>query len=176
MKVLEHYSFPIHNKLSPNLELYLSQLQVEYFWNNISSSGNIHELIITKFPDGMKQLILRSVKEFRNYGFIPYHYCLDSVSYKGKSHDKEDRISFIGTIKSYIEFKNSNGDFYLIHIEDENQERNYIWKRYKMDIESMPTGKQQFTGRLKAVVTGYNKEKLNLINYVRVKNVYSDNQ
>lgn len=156
----------LHKKLCPNVELLLEQLGVPFVWH--SYKDNVNKLQVLECKSGFLKVINRTLGEIRKSGFVPYHYFLTKPSYKGEPHDEDDKIRFTGKVKSSIEFKNAQGDFYLIHIQDEENNKNYLWKRYKPDIGEVPLDEKLFSGRLKAVIKGLNGEIYNLINYVRI--------
>lgn len=159
----------LHRMLGASVKLFLYKMGYKSIWNGVDS--NFDELIvlppITKF--------IRSVKtEIDKTEFIPFHYSM-KFNPEGKFVESIElesgvkKISFIGEIKEVKTFENISGDFHLLRYEDE-QGNNYLNKRYKLDNEII-YGKVEVSCRPVAQLLGLRGEKVNLVNWARVKSI-----
>lgn len=150
-----------HRKLTVNLKLFLEKLGYECYYNR--SFDNHDEILVTNCQDS--NLLSRIEDYSEHWGFIPYHFSLKPRR-KGNKHEG-DKVSDKVRLVEMKEFEALQGNFQLILMD--NEHNNYLWKTYTN--QSIKDGQLELGAKLKAVIAGFNDEKINLISHCRIKEV-----
>lgn len=154
----------VHRQASASLKLFLDELGYKSVWE---LEDEDHDKLIV-LQNGDTKFIKAVFQEYEASGFIPYHYSVHPET-RGKI-DKSDKIEFIGTVKSKQIFRNVSGDFMLVLFQSEER-NNYLWKSYKLDRQLEIGDEFKISGRFVAPLKGLRREQINLINYVRIKEI-----
>jgi hypothetical protein len=158
----------VHKQVGASLKLFLDELGYKSVWELVDEDHD--KLIVLK--DGDTKFIKAVFRELETSGFIPYHYSVQP-KVKGRvtkrfKEDEPNKLEFTATVMSKQIFRNVSGDFMLVLFQSED-DNNYLWKSYKLDREVEVGDTHRVFARLVAPLTGLNKEKITLINYVRLK-------
>lgn len=151
-----------HRKLSVNLKFFL-----ESFGGTCHFDGKNVEFdqIVIEEPGSLTPALLDEIQKYVDqWGFIPYHFSL-APKFKGKTISGE-KVAFTGKVHEIKNFQALQGNFQLILFEGEDK-RNYLWKTYT--VQEPPQTKLDVTGKIKAIITGTNEEKIVLISHCRTK-------
>lgn len=159
----------LHRQIAANTKLFLDYLGYKSVWNKIDA--NFDELVILTPTN---KLLTAVEKELTKSGHIPYHYSLKytSVGEYVKGEELESgvvKIGFTGEVKEVRTLENISGSFHLIRYESE-EGNNFINKRYKLENDIL-VGQVQVFCRPVAQLVGLNQEKINLVNWARVKQI-----
>lgn len=151
-----------HRKLSVNVKLFLEKFEAKCHFD--SSDGTIDEIVIEE-PGSLTPALLDEIQKYLDqWGFIPYHFSL-APKFKGKTTSGE-KVAFTGKVHEIKNFQALQGNFQLILFEGDDK-RNYLWKTYT--VQEPPQHKLDVTGKIKAIITGINDEKIVLISHCRTK-------
>lgn len=140
-----------------NLKLFLEGLGFCCVFN-LTPNADVVEMVVKEDNEFISS-ILSYVQE---KGFIPYHYTISPLN-KGAV---QTEIKFEGKATQVNEFVNVSGRFRLVLFEGEN---NFLWKTYS-DTE-IPTTLIAVSGRYVTSFPSLDGKILNLINYVRLKEI-----
>ena len=151
-----------HRKLSVNLKFFL-----ESFGGTCHFDGKNVEFdqIVIEEPGSLTPALLDEIQKYIDqWGFIPYHFSL-APKFKGKTVSGE-KVAFTGKVHEIKNFQALQGNFQLILFEGDDK-RNDLWKTYT--VQEPPQHKLDVTGKIKAIITGTNEEKIVLISHCRTK-------
>lgn len=159
-----------HKKDAVNMKLFLEEFSIKSFWNGEDNEYIYLTANVESTTD--HSLLKKIIKEYTYAGFIPYHFFYD---YEKKGmYVTDERVGVLVYEIVQKKFNSLSGGFNLIYFVGADG-NNYLWKCYNKDKE-FPSPIFSITGRKKVNLTGKNKEKINLINWVRIKDDNKDSK